>query len=161
MGSRCGPQEIEDVQREYLRGGGDDQCLSVGVGGVEVFAHNRWLDCDIIATNGELYTVRTRGARVIFIDNVPDCVGESKYVEAIKAAIRVPFVCQDRFHVMHAATLVFNNHDSRYHMVATVKLRQAAFIPRAEQEMMVDKALAEGRDVQPALIGRKGLTTIP
>ena len=151
VGTRSGSLEFTDIAREYLRvpDGTDDVALRPGLENVEAFVHGRWLKCDILgvdkgASGDDVYHVKTRGAEVVFIDNVPKTVGVSKYVECIKTAVNVGYVVQDRFHVMHNATKYFNNQDSRYHRVAVLDLRRAAFQFRAKQEAMVDNALAHG-----------------
>ena len=50
---------------------------------------------------------------------------EGSFVAKLKAASGIPFVAQDRFHVMHNAGQFFNNFDPRYRPVCetTIELR--------------------------------------
>ena len=120
--------------------------LSVVVDFQSVAAVVEALDID-----SDWYQVKTAGAQITFLDNVPHKEHEKleaaprSYIGKVQEASQIPNHAQDRFHVVHSAMQSFNQFDPRYREFAIVKLRDASFKRRCNPESTVDDLLRCGR----------------
>lgn len=171
IGTRCGPLEYEDFDVKLLlsRGSGDgggaagEDDWSVGI---KVWARidNRRIPAVITAVHaaassaaaaaassggGGTVDIRTLGAQVVYIDNLPHVGQEkSKMVQQLREYLGIPWCAQDRFHVAHNLGEYGNNMDPRFRELFTVLPRFLTTRPRPKQFYQLCQLLKAGKIVK-------------